>query len=141
MFGPRPSRRERSLAEECVGRRDRVVWLRGNDNMLADLYASADCLVYPSLTEGFGMPLVEAARQGCPIACSDIEPFHEVLGEEAVFFDPTERGSIMGAVQAAIAAGRQAPRVLAAARRSDVFSWPEMCRQTGEFYAHVLEAA
>ncbi len=52
-------------------------------------YKNADALIFPSLYEGFGSPLVEAMSQGCPIACSNVSSLPEVAGEAAIYFDPT----------------------------------------------------
>ncbi|EMJ86671.1 glycosyltransferase family 4 protein [Leptospira meyeri] len=55
---------------------------------LANLYHNAKAFVYPSLYEGFGIPLLEAMSVGCPVLCSDTDVFHEVAGEAALYFDP-----------------------------------------------------
>jgi glycosyltransferase involved in cell wall biosynthesis len=64
------------------------------------LYENASALVYPSLDEGFGIPLVDAARFGCPVLCSDIPIFHEVMGIHARYFDPLSAESIANAMHA-----------------------------------------
>ncbi|WP_455342722.1 glycosyltransferase family 4 protein [Variovorax durovernensis] len=68
-------------------RSTRLHWLEGaSDAMLNALYRKADCLVAPSLAEGFGLPLIEAASQGIPIIARDIPVFREVAGENAFYF-------------------------------------------------------
>jgi glycosyltransferase involved in cell wall biosynthesis len=59
-----------------------------SDAMLADLYRLADGLLFPSRSEGFGIPMVEAGLMGLPIFCSDIAPFREIAGDAARYFDP-----------------------------------------------------
>ncbi|MBC8076763.1 MAG: glycosyltransferase [Chloroflexales bacterium] len=59
-----------------------------SDALLADLYRLADGLLFPSRSEGFGIPMVEAGLIGLPIFCSDIPPFHEIAGDAAHYFDP-----------------------------------------------------
>lgn len=54
------------------------------------LYSRAAMLVFVSLFEGFGLPLVEAMASGCPIACSKAASIPEVVGEAGLFFDPTD---------------------------------------------------
>lgn len=61
---------------------------------LRHLYRRAVAVVLPTKFEGFGMPAVEAAACGCPLVCSDLPAFHEILGNNAVYFDP---GSVDGA--------------------------------------------
>jgi len=55
---------------------------------LAFFYRNAQALIHPSLSEGFGLPLLEAAYFNCPIIASDIEVFKEILGREYLSFDP-----------------------------------------------------
>lgn len=135
-FGPPPTSGERKAvqASEAAGR---LLWQGGSDDDLADLYAAADCFVYPSLTEGFGIPLVEAARLGCPVACSDIPPFREVLGQQAHFFPPLDARAMGDAVLAAIAAGRSSRTVEAAKNLCARYTWNRTARATLEFYRHV----
>lgn len=138
MFGVPPSHREIDFVGSMWQGRDRIRWMRGDDDLLADLYDAAACFVYPSLAEGFGMPLVEAARQGCPIACSKIPPFREVLGDGGVFFDPLSSADIASAVETAVAAGRQAATVGRAAAVATGFRWSATCAATAEFYDAVV---
>lgn len=57
-----------------------------SDAMIADWFSLADGLLFPSRTEGFGMPVIEAALRGVPIFCADIPPFREIVGERALRF-------------------------------------------------------
>lgn len=61
---------------------------------LAACYAHAKLFVYPSLYEGFGIPVLEAMHFGCPVLLSDIPPFHEVAGDSALYCDPLDVASI-----------------------------------------------
>ena len=56
---------------------------------LPGLYASSTALVYPSLFEGFGIPVIEALAVGCPVACSNTTSLPEAAGDAALYFDPT----------------------------------------------------
>ncbi|QKJ20241.1 glycosyltransferase family 4 protein [Microbacterium hominis] len=85
-----------------------VSWLGYvSDGELVRLYKNASLFVFPSLDEGFGLPLVEAMNAGCVIAASDIPAFRE-LTDEATFFDPNDEESIARGVQAALASSRHA---------------------------------
>src|SRR5262249_46353594 len=55
---------------------------------LYDLYARAHAVVYPSLFEGFGMPVLEAMAAGIPVTCSAIPPLREIAGDAVLFFEP-----------------------------------------------------
>ncbi len=59
-----------------------------SDINLRMLYSNAIALIFPSLYEGFGLPLLEAMACSCPVICSDIPPAHEVCGDSALYFDP-----------------------------------------------------
>lgn len=68
-----------------------VVELPGlSDAGVAALLQGAQALVFPSLSEGFGLPLIEAAALGVPVICGDLAICHEVLGEHAVYLPPTD---------------------------------------------------
>ena len=135
-FGPPPTEGERQLAER-PGAAGAFHWYGGSDDDLADLYAAADCFVYPSLAEGFGIPLVEAAKLGCPIACSDIPPFRELLGQQARFFPPLDAYAMGNAMAAAIATGRNSPTVEAATALCARYTWRCTARATLDFYRQV----
>ena len=66
---------------------------------LRGLYALARMLVFPSLFEGFGMPVLEAFSAGVPVACSDLPPLAEIAGDAAVRFDPRDARAIAAAVR------------------------------------------
>jgi len=69
-----------------------------SDEILASLYQRAQALVFPTLFEGFGLPVLEANSLGLPVACSDLPVLHEVAGAAAVFFDPYSPDSIADAI-------------------------------------------
>lgn len=79
---------------------DRIIHFQIEDNrQLLSLYQSVRLFVFPSLYEGFGIPLIEAMKSGCPIVCSNTSSFPEVAGEAALYFNPTEKASIVSAVE------------------------------------------
>lgn len=65
---------------------------------LAALYRRADLLVFPSLFEGLGIPVLEALEAGLPVACADVTCLPEVAGDAAVLFDPREPEAIASAL-------------------------------------------
>ncbi len=70
-----------------------------SDEELATLYTNALCFVYPSLYEGFGYPIIEAMKYGCPVATSNTSSMPEVAGDAAVFFDPQSDQSIQSTLE------------------------------------------
>jgi glycosyltransferase involved in cell wall biosynthesis len=88
VIGPPLSEPERKWIE-CHGLSNRIQELgRVNDAQLQDQYAAAECFIFPSLIEGFGLPVLEAQACGCPAVISDIPAFREVAGRAAIYFDP-----------------------------------------------------
>jgi glycosyltransferase involved in cell wall biosynthesis len=99
---------------------------------LPGLYRRAAALVFPSLYEGFGQPVVEAMACGCPVACSDAASLAEVAGNAARLFDPREPREIARAVLDVLAAPEEwAERGL---RRAAAFSWEATARAHDAVY-------
>ena len=80
------------------------------DRGLCDLYNQAVAFVYPSLYEGFGIPLLEAMACGCPIVASRIPSTEEVAGSCPIYFDARDVESMVPALNAALTEGRNSPR-------------------------------
>jgi len=62
------------------------------------LFRAARVLAFPSLFEGFGLPVIEAMASGCPVACSDIPPLKEIAGDSARYCDATREESVAEAL-------------------------------------------
>lgn len=73
-----------------------------SDDELSLLRRHAACLVFPSLYEGFGMPVIEALKVGSPVACSNTTSLPEVGGDAAEYFDPLDPEEMAAAVERAI---------------------------------------
>ena len=90
---------DRELRRHAAGAPGRVRFLGWvSDAELEGLYRSATCLAFPSLAEGFGLPVLEAMIRGLPVACSDSTSLPEIAGEAAIYFDPTDVGGIADAI-------------------------------------------
>lgn len=70
-----------------------------DDGDLPDLYRGAELFVFPSLFEGFGMPILEAMASGVPVACSNTSSLPEVAGDAARYFDPSDEDAILDAMR------------------------------------------
>jgi glycosyltransferase involved in cell wall biosynthesis len=96
------------------------------DSELAELFRIADALFLPSRSEGFGLPLLEAALHRMPVFCSDIEPLRDLLHETAAYFSPdappADVASLIEGTLAASSAYRERKRMLAE------FSWSAIFR-------------
>lgn len=91
---------------------------------LSDLYRNALAFVSASVYEGFGIPNVEAMWQDCPLAVSDIEVYHEVCGDAAVYFDPYNPESIRTTLRQLIGSEALREQLIEKGRqRCRLFSW------------------
>jgi glycosyltransferase involved in cell wall biosynthesis len=72
-----------------------------NEDLRA-LYSTAALLLFPSLEEGFGWPIVEAQACGCPVATSKRSPMNEVAGEAAIYLDPEDPSSAAATLKNAL---------------------------------------
>lgn len=81
-------------------RRRRLYWLEGiSDEYLEKVYAAADCLVAASEGEGFGLPLIEAARHELPILARNLPVFREVAGDHAAWFSGLAPENLADAIE------------------------------------------
>ncbi len=112
-------------------------WL-GEEEM-EGLWGVADAFVYPSLYEGFGLPVLEAMARGVPVACADTSSLPEVAGDAALLFDPRSQDAIAQAIERLLGdlalARDLRERGLARARE---FSWERTARLTLDSYARAL---
>jgi glycosyltransferase involved in cell wall biosynthesis len=106
------------------------------------LYALADCLVLPTLHEGFGLPVLEAMARSLPVACSDIAALREVAGPAALYFDPRRPRQIAAEVQRLLGdrglSGRLAELGVA---RAEGFSWSAAAEGTLASYGRAAGRA
>jgi glycosyltransferase involved in cell wall biosynthesis len=106
----------------------------GSDEELCRLYNQAAAFVYPSLYEGFGIPLLEAMACSCPVVASNIPSTVEVAGDYPYYFEPTSRESLAEALTKAVMENRDAKRMLYGFERIKSFSWDRTARETLEVY-------
>ena len=96
------------------------------------LYNGAELFLFPSLYEGFGLPILEAMTVGCPVVTSDRGSLKEVAGEAAVLVDPENEESIaMGIEEAVEKRSVWTAKGLAQAAK---FSWEKAARETLRVY-------
>jgi alpha-1,3-rhamnosyl/mannosyltransferase len=128
--------------KDAQQRGENVVWLdQLTDNRhLRHLYAGAGVFVFPSLHEGFGLPLVEAFAAGVPVACSNTTSLPEVANGAAVEFDPLSVGDITAAMTTLARDDAVRARCIAAGqRRALELTWDEAARRTVAVYHEVLK--
>jgi glycosyltransferase involved in cell wall biosynthesis len=124
----------------AAGRRDQVVitgWISAED--LEGLYRLVACCAYPSLYEGFGMPVLEAMARGVPIASSDATSLPEVAGDAALLFDPHDTAAIAAALRRLLTDTELATRLSRDGRaRAAGFTWERCAEGVLDVYERVL---
>lgn len=130
---------QRALAHDA---RLRVVCTGYVDDLtVAALYTGAQALIYPSLYEGFGLPIVEAMACGCPVICSNTSAMPEVAGDAAGFVNPRDPDAIAKAVDRVLADKAYAEELRRrGARRAAQFSWTTAAQRTLDLFASLAEA-
>ncbi len=119
---------------------DRVRFLGWvDDEELEGLYRAATCFVFPSLAEGFGLPVLEAMMRGVPVACSRIGPLQEVAGDAARYFEPTDVEEMARAIESLLADSDLRKRLSESGReRAKEFSWARTAEATIASYERAL---
>lgn len=110
------------------------------DEHLPALYSGADLFAFPSLYEGFGLPVLEAMACGAPVVTSNTSSLPEVTGDAALLVDPTDVAQLADAMclvlsQPALAAELRAKGLARAVQ----FSWERTARETLSVYEHVMK--
>jgi len=100
------------------------------------LYSGASCLVYPSLYEGFGLPILEAFICGCPVVTSNVSSMPEVAGKAAVLVNPRNVKDIARGIKEAI--DKRESLIKAGLRRAKQFSWEKTAKETLKVYEEAL---
>jgi glycosyltransferase involved in cell wall biosynthesis len=116
--------------------------LTATDAELQQLYQQAQLFVFPSLQEGFGLPLLEAFANNCPVACSNATSFPEVAGDAAQYFDPLDENSIAGAVNEVLYnPGLRLRLIKEGQQRVQLFTQQNCVNNTLSVYKSVINAA
>jgi glycosyltransferase involved in cell wall biosynthesis len=133
---PREKQRIRELDLE-----GKVVLLTNvNSDELCILYNRASAFVFPSLYEGFGIPLLEAMACGCPVVASNIPSTVEVAGDCPVYFEPKDKDAIRAALDTVINEGRNSERTKRGFIRAKEFSWDQTAYETLNLYSELTES-
>ena len=111
------------------------------DREQARWYSSATVFAYPSLYEGFGLPLLEAMACGTPVVASRSSSLPEVVGDAGVLVDPNDREGLSQALSQLLEDdGRRRSLAAAGQARAQTFSWRRMASETLQVYRDVLGA-
>jgi glycosyltransferase involved in cell wall biosynthesis len=102
------------------------------------LYNLADLLVYPSIYEGFGLPVLEAMACGCPVVCSNLTSIPEVAGDAALAVDPRDVSALAAAIYTALTDLTTRTRLIErGVERAASFTWEKTARKTLDVFEQV----
>jgi glycosyltransferase involved in cell wall biosynthesis len=125
-------------AFRLMGIEERVLHRFAAEDEMFSLYAGAECFVFPSYYEGFGLPILEAFEADCPVLLANASCFPEIAGNAAIYFDPKDRISLLDAIKE-IRHNTALRKELACKgrRRLDDFSWDLTYERTMKVYERV----
>lgn len=130
---------EKEFMDE-LGIRNKVIHFDVDDITLSILYQNALCLVFPSLYEGFGLPILEAFHCECPVICSNTSSLPEVAGDAAIYFNPDNESSIYDAVEGFMNDPETGKSLIQKGLlRLNEYSWEKTAKMTRELYHQVLQ--
>lgn len=113
-----------------------------SDAQLKWLYMNASVYVFPSLSEGFGLPGLEAMAHGCPVVSSNATCLPEVHGDAAQYFNPNDTEDIAQTILRVMNSARLRQKLINEGyKQVKKFSWKRMCEQTKTVYDSVLESS
>jgi glycosyltransferase involved in cell wall biosynthesis len=138
LVGPTGWNEDVAPAVAALGARARALGFVPRHD-LAPLYAGAAAFVYPSLREGFGLPVLEAMAQGTPVVTSAATSTAEVAGDAALLVDPFDVDAIAAAIDRALTDGEVARRLRDAGRaRAAEFPWSRTAEMTLAVYREAV---
>ena len=116
---------------------NKVIHRYVNDQELQNLYAHALCFIYPSVYEGFGIPILEAYRANCPVLLNEASCFPEIAQEAAVYFHLNGQSSDLDQVMENFLRMTDRERNLLLERqreRLSCFSWQKSALKLTDLY-------
>jgi glycosyltransferase-like protein len=131
-----------ALAESALPEGAVVVTGPLPQRLMPALYRAATLLLFPSVTEGFGLVVLEAMAAGLPVLTSRIRPFTDYLrDDDAIWCDPHDTSSIVAGISAGMQPGRRAVLAARGRVRAAAHGWAEVATRHSEVYATLLERA
>jgi glycosyltransferase involved in cell wall biosynthesis len=122
-----------------LGVLERISQFSVDDDALAALYRQAVAFVFPSLYEGFGIPILEAFSADCPVLLSNRSSLPEVAGGAAIYFEPDDEQSLRSAMLKILEDDSFRHSLSALGReRLNVFSWDRVAQETKIVYERLL---
>lgn len=131
---------KRELAKQ-LSIENKVVFLQGlNYGDLQTLLGGSILFIFPSIEEGFGLPLLEAMTAGLPCIASNIEVFREVCDDAPLYFDPNNTDELKEIIKQVLLSEKLSLQLSRKSlKRAEIFSWENTAKQTLLVYKKILE--
>lgn len=118
----------------------RTLQINASDKELSELYSRASLFVFPSLYEGFGIPILEAYACHCPIAISNTSCFPEIAGDAAVYFNPYSVNDITNTIEEVLYNPQKKDELIhKGIERLNRYSWDRAAAETEETYKKAMQ--
>lgn len=139
--GPQDTRIAQLITK--LGVHDKVIYRESfYETEVAKYYSAADVMVFPSLAEGFGLPIIEAMACGCPVITSNYGAMQEVAGDAAILVGPQNTEELHSAIQKVLSytPNEQAAHVNKGLERAKFFTSQKYARSVADIYKKILSA-
>jgi glycosyltransferase involved in cell wall biosynthesis len=119
--------------------KDRISCVFASESQLVELYSKATAFVFPSLYEGFGIPILEAFASNCPAILSNTSSLPEIGGDAAIYFDPNSIDDMRNQIERVITSTTlQNELIKKGKEQAKKFSWEKCAKETMEVYKQLL---
>ena len=113
----------------------KIIKIDGNDLELNYVFKKARCFVFPSLYEGFGLPLLESMNMDCPVICSNTSCFPEVVNKAAAMFNPNDIENIRYEIESVVFDNERILNLIKKGKENiKNFSWNKCANETLKIY-------
>jgi len=125
---------------ESLHIRDKIVQISANEQTMAQLYRDAQMFVYPTYSEGFGMPILEAMVYNCPVVVSNVSCLPEVAGDACLYFDPFQVEDMAGKMEQLLNSPTLRQEIVAkGAAQLEKFSWDKSAKEHIAVYQSLIK--
>ena len=132
------SKREKQFLDQELGPQRYLIKINISDNELNKIYNSVYCLSYPSSYEGFGIPILEAQRAGCPVIALDTSSIPEIIGDQELLMSSLSESAFYQKLDM-LASNRQSI-IHQGLKNSNRFSWDKMAKEYLSLYIDLLNS-